>query len=243
MQLDFQKMPDQLIPAIVQDADTGQVLMLGYFNAEAWQQTQAEGRVTFYSRSKSRLWTKGETSGHYLRVVSLHADCDQDAVLVRARPDGPTCHRGTTSCFECELPQPPQEPAPPAADAALSGRPGSPVPVGVGVPAPAVGLLVELDRLIERRRRHPAEEPGSYTVRLFEKGLARIAQKVGEEAVETVIDAMAGNRAGVAGEAADLVYHLLVLLRVSGSSLAEMLAVLQQRHQSIGAGNRRPLPE
>ncbi|MVN75702.1 bifunctional phosphoribosyl-AMP cyclohydrolase/phosphoribosyl-ATP diphosphatase HisIE [Hymenobacter sp. HMF4947] len=234
MELDFQKMPDQLIPAIVQDADTGQVLMLGYFNTEAWQQTQAQGRVTFYSRSKNRLWTKGETSGNYLQVVSLHADCDQDAVLVRARPDGPTCHRGTTSCFESEVPQ--------EIGASLSGHPG-PVPVGVGMPAPAVGLLVELDRLIERRRLHPAEEPGSYTVRLFEKGLARIAQKVGEEAVETIIDAMAGNRAGVAGEAADLVYHLLVLLRASGSSLDEMLAVLHQRHQRIGAGHRRPLPE
>lgn len=223
MDLDFQKMPDQLIPAIVQDVATGQVLMLGYFNAEAWARTQAEGRVTFFSRSKQRLWTKGETSGNYLRVVSLHTDCDQDTVLVMAQPDGPTCHRGTTSCFE--------------------PLPGS-APVAPGLlPAPAVGLLAELDQLIERRRQHPQEEPGSYTVRLFEKGLARIAQKVGEEAVETVIDAMAGNRAGVAGEAADLVYHLLVLLRVTGSSLEEMLAVLRQRHQTISAGQRRPLPE
>ncbi|RZK31887.1 MAG: bifunctional phosphoribosyl-AMP cyclohydrolase/phosphoribosyl-ATP diphosphatase HisIE [Hymenobacter sp.] len=221
MELDFQKMPDQLIPAIVQDADTGQVLMLGYFNAEAWQQTQAQGRVTFYSRSKQRLWTKGETSGNYLRVESLHADCDQDAVLVRARPAGPTCHRGTTSCFE-ELPG---------------------APAAAARPAPAVGLLAELDHLIEARRQQPAAEPGSYTVRLFEKGLARIAQKVGEEAVETVIEAMAGNRAALAGEAADLVYHLLVLLRAAGSSLDEMLTVLRQRHQTISAGQRRPLPE
>ncbi len=220
MDLDFQKMPDQLIPAIVQDAATGQVLMLGYFNAEAWQRTQAEHRVTFYSRSKRRLWTKGETSGNYLHIVSLHADCDQDTVLVMARPDGPTCHRGTTSCFEDVSP---------AAGAAL--------------PTPAIGFLAELDLLVERRRQFPAEEPGSYTVRLFEKGLARIAQKVGEEAVETVIDAMAGNKDGLPGEAADLVYHLLVLLRASGSSLAELLAVLRQRHQTIGAGQRRPLPE
>ncbi|GAB3636023.1 bifunctional phosphoribosyl-AMP cyclohydrolase/phosphoribosyl-ATP diphosphatase HisIE [Hymenobacter arcticus] len=223
MDLDFQKMPDQLIPAIVQDAATGQVLMLGYFNAEAWARTQAEGRVTFFSRSKQRLWTKGETSGNYLRVVSLHADCDQDTVLVMAQPEGPTCHRGTTSCFE------------------LLGGPATASPSLV--PAPAVGLLAELDQLIERRRQYPEEEPGSYTVRLFEKGLARIAQKVGEEAVETVIDAMAGNRAGVAGEAADLVYHLLVLLRATGSSLEEMLLVLRQRHQTISAGQRRPLPE
>ena len=233
MELDFQKMPDQLVPAIVQDAATGQVLMLGYFNAEAWQKTQAEGRVTFFSRSKQRLWTKGETSGYYLQVVSLHLDCDQDAVLVRAQPAGPTCHRGTTSCFEAEVPAAPLE----TADF------GPVVVVGAGLPAPAVGLLVELDQLIERRRQFPAEEPGSYTVRLFEKGLARIAQKVGEEAVETVIDAMAGNKTGLVGEAADLVYHLLVLLRVSGSSLDEMLAVLRQRHQTIGAGQRRPLPD
>ena len=225
MELDFQKMPDQLIPAIVQDAATGQVLMLGYFNAEAWQKTQAEGRVTFFSRAKQRLWTKGETSGNFLHVVSLHADCDQDTVLVMARPDGPTCHRGTTSCFE---------PLP-----AAVGSPGA----AAGVAAPAVGFLAELDRLIARRQQYPAEEPGSYTVRLFEKGLARIAQKVGEEAVETVIDAMAGNRAGLPGEAADLVYHLLVLLRVSGSSLEELLVVLRQRHQVIGAGQRRPLPD
>ena len=233
MDLDFQKMPDQLIPAIVQDAATGQVLMLGYFNAEAWQQTQAQGRVTFFSRSKQRLWTKGETSGHYLQVVSLHLDCDQDTVLVRAQPAGPTCHRGTTSCFDTEVPV--------VAVARATEAPG--IVVGAGEPAPAVGLLVELDRLIERRRQFPAEEPGSYTVRLFEKGLARIAQKVGEEAVETVIDAMAGNQAGLPGEAADLVYHLLVLLRASGSSLEEMLAVLRQRHQTIGAGQRRPLPD
>jgi phosphoribosyl-ATP pyrophosphohydrolase/phosphoribosyl-AMP cyclohydrolase len=234
MDLDFQKMPDQLIPAIVQDATTGQVLMLGYFNAEAWQKTQAEGRVTFFSRSKQRLWTKGETSGHYLEVESLHVDCDQDTVLVRARPVGPTCHRGTTSCFDVEVS------AVPAPSSAAVG-PG--VVVGAGLPTPAVGLLAELDQLIERRRQFPTEEPGSYTARLFEKGLARIAQKVGEEAVETVIDAMAGNKVGLAGEAADLVYHLLVLLRVSGSSLEEMLAVLRQRHQTIGAGQRRPLPD
>lgn len=226
MELDFQKMPDQLIPAVVQDAATGQVLMLGYFNAEAWQKTQVEGRVTFFSRSKQRLWTKGETSGNYLQVVSLHIDCDQDTVLVMARPDGPTCHRGTTSCFEAA------GPAPVAGGVVAAGR-----------PLPAVGLLAELDQLIERRRQFPAEEPGSYTVRLFEKGLARIAQKVGEEAVETVIDAMAGNRAGLAGEAADLLYHLLVLLRASGSSLEEMLVVLRQRHQTISAGQRRPLPD
>lgn len=240
MDLDFLKMPDQLIPAIVQDADTGQVLMLGYFNPEAWQQTQAQGRVTFFSRSKQRLWTKGETSGNYLEVVSLHLDCDQDTVLVRVHPAGPTCHRGTTSCFDTSgLPS-----LGAAANAlAIESAAHQAIVVGVGEPAPAVGLLAELDQLILRRQQYPGEEPGSYTVRLLEKGLARIAQKVGEEAVETVIDAMAGNKAGLPGEAADLVYHLLVLLRASGSSLAEMLSVLRQRHQTIAAGQRRPLPE
>lgn len=220
-------MPDQLVPAIVQDAITGQVLMLGYFNAEAWQQTQASGRVTFYSRSKQRLWTKGETSGHFLHVVSLHADCDQDAVLVRAFPHGPTCHRGTVSCFDPVAAEPTTGSTEPATRPAL--------PVG--------GLLAELDALVEHRRQHPEAEPGSYTVRLFEKGLARMAQKVGEEAVETVIEAMAGNKAGLTGEAADLVYHLLVLLRASGSSLPEVLQVLAERHKIISAGQRRPLPD
>ncbi|MGI4835662.1 MAG: bifunctional phosphoribosyl-AMP cyclohydrolase/phosphoribosyl-ATP diphosphatase HisIE [Janthinobacterium lividum] len=227
MTLNFAKMPDQLVPAIVQDVATGQVLMLGYFNAEAWQLTQIQGRVTFFSRSKQRLWTKGETSGHYLEVVSLHLDCDQDTVLVLARPNGPTCHRGTTSCFE----------ALPGTATELQAQPAT------AWPAPAVGFLAELDHLIEQRRQHPELEPGSYTGRLFEKGLARIAQKVGEEAVETIIDAMAGNQAGLPGEAADLLYHLLVLLRASGSSLAELLAVLRQRHQRISAGERRPLPD
>ncbi len=211
--LDFAKMNGQL-PAVVQDADTGQVLMLGYLNEEAWLKTQQEGRVTFFSRSKNRLWTKGEASGHFLEVVSLHPDCDQDAVLIRARPQGPTCHRGTVSCFE------------------QAGQ--------TAAPAAPVGFLAELERLIQRRRQFPQEEPESYTARLFAKGLPKIAQKVGEEAVETVIDAVAGNRTGLPGEAADLLYHLLVLLSAADLSLAEVLAVLQERHQSIAAGVRRP---
>ena len=211
--LDFAKLNGQ-IPAVVQDADSGQVLMLGYVNEEAWYKTQQEGRVTFFSRSKNRLWTKGETSGNFLEVVSLHPDCDQDAVLIRARPQGPTCHRGTTSCFE----QVEQTVAP-------------------SVP---VGFLAELEQLIQRRHLNPAEEPHSYTAKLFAKGIPKIAQKVGEEAVETVIDAVAGNLAGLPGEAADLLYHLLVLLCASGSSLNEVLAVLRARHQTIAAGTRRP---
>jgi phosphoribosyl-ATP pyrophosphohydrolase/phosphoribosyl-AMP cyclohydrolase len=212
MELDFAKM-DNLLPAVVQDADTGQVLMLGYVNQEAWEKTRQEGRVTFFSRSKNRLWTKGETSGNYLTVVSLHPDCDGDAVLIRARPDGPTCHRGTTSCFE----QPDQS----------------------AYPAAPISFVAELERLVQRRRDFPAEEPKSYTVSLFAKGMPKIAQKVGEEAVETVIDAVGGNIEGLTGEAADLLYHLLVLLAASQVTLEEVVAVLRQRHSTISAGIRR----
>ena len=194
-----------LLPAIVQDADTGQVLMLGYVNEEAWARTQQEGRVTFFSRSKNRLWTKGESSGNYLKVISLHIDCDADTVLIRALPAGPTCHRGTVSCFE-ELDQ-------------------------TVVPAAPIGFLASLERLIEERHQFPERAPTSYTVSLFNKGIAKIAQKVGEEAVETVIDAVAGHRQSLPGEVADLLYHLLVLLVASGVPMAEVIAVLQERHR------------
>ena len=194
-----------LAPAIVQDADTGQVLMLGYVNEEAWGLTQREGRVTFYSRSKNRLWTKGESSGNFLSVVSLHVDCDADTVLIRALPAGPTCHRGTVSCFE----QPDQAHAP-------------------SVP---IGFLAGLERLIVERHQFPERAPTSYTVSLFKKGMAKIAQKVGEEAVETVIDAVSGSRETLPGEVADLLYHLLVLLVASGVSMNEVIDVLQERHR------------
>ena len=211
--MDFNKMPDQLIPAIVQDAATGQVLMLGYLNAEALEKTRQQGRVTFYSRSKNRLWTKGETSGNYLTVVSLHEDCDGDAVLIRAVPAGPTCHRGTVSCFE------------------QAGQ--------TAAPAAPVGFLAELERLVQRRRDFPAEDPKSYTASLLARGMPKIAQKVGEEAVETVIDAVGGNREGLPGEVADLLYHLLVLLAAAGLTLADIVAVLQARHRTIAGGVRR----
>ena len=194
-----------LVPAIVQDADTGQVLMLGYLNEEAWAQTRREGRVTFFSRSKNRLWTKGESSGNFLTVISLHVDCDADTVLIRALPDGPTCHRGTISCFE-------------QLDQAQS-------------PAAPIGFLASLERLIIERQRFPERAPTSYTVSLFNKGMAKIAQKVGEEAIETVIDAVGGSRATLPGEVADLLYHLLVLLVASGVPMAEVIEVLQERHR------------
>lgn len=194
-----------LVPAIIQDADTGQVLMLGYFNAEAWVRTQQEGRVTFFSRSKNRLWTKGESSGNFLTVVSTHIDCDADTVLVRVLPAGPTCHRGTISCFV-------------QSDETVS-------------PAAPIGFLASLERLIVERHRFPERAPTSYTVSLFNKGIAKIAQKVGEEAVETVIDAVTGSYKTLPGEVADLLYHLLVLLEASGVTTAQVIDVLQERHR------------
>ena len=195
-----------LAPVIVQDVETNQVLMLGYVNEEAWALTQQEGRVTFFSRSRNRLWTKGESSGNYLTVASVQVDCDADTVLIRAHPAGPTCHRGTVSCFD-------QAEAPVYSEA----RPGD--------------FLAALERLILERRQYPERTPDSYTVLLFRQGIAKIAQKVGEEAVETVIDAVAGKRDTLPGEAADLLYHLLVLLVGTGVPLAEVLQVMQDRHR------------
>ena len=182
-----------LVPAVVQDADTQRVLMLGYMDRDALETTLASGRVTFFSRSRQRLWTKGETSGHVLELVRLEADCDCDTLLVQARPRGPTCHLGTSSCF---------------------------------MQAPAAALA-ELENLIETRERE--RPPGSYTTTLFEAGIARIAQKVGEEGVETALAAVTADDAALTGEAADLVYHLLVLLRARGLGFADVAKVLASR--------------
>jgi len=182
-----------LLPAIVQDATTLRVLMLGYMNKTALAATLASGRVTFFSRSKQRLWMKGETSGHVLEVVSIAADCDADTLLVQAHPHGSTCHLERASCF---------------AD------------------APADGLM-ELDALIAQRA---SERPaGSYTTQLFESGIRRIAQKVGEEGVETALAAVVQDDAALLGEAADLFYHLTVLLRARGLSLTDAKRVLAAR--------------
>lgn len=194
--LDWQK-SGGLVPAIVQDADTQQVLMLGYMNAEALQRTLDTKRVTFFSRSKDRLWVKGESSGHFLDVVDVTADCDADALLVRARPNGPTCHRGTCSCF---------------------GEGG----------ASGAGFLVELERTVGQRIAAGGEK--SYTARLVAEGVKRVAQKVGEEGVETALAATAGTNEELAGEAADLLFHLIVLLRAKGLSLGDAVRVLEQRH-------------
>ena len=182
-----------LLPAIVQDAATLRVLMLGYMDRDALAATLERGRVTFFSRSKGRLWTKGESSGHVLELVSIEADCDADTLLVQAHPHGPTCHLGRASCFP---------------DAPCDG-------------------LAELDALIARRARERPE--GSYTTRLFEAGIRRIAQKVGEEGVETALAAVAQDDAALLGEVADLLYHLVVALRARGLSLADAKRVLEAR--------------
>jgi phosphoribosyl-AMP cyclohydrolase / phosphoribosyl-ATP pyrophosphohydrolase len=192
---------DGLLPAIVQHWLSGEVLMLGYMNAEALAQTQASGKVTFFSRSKQRLWTKGESSGHVLALKSIRIDCDADTLLVQAEPHGPTCHLGTSSCF------------------GESAR-------------PPLGFLAELDALVAQR--HAERPAGSYTTRLFEGGMRRIAQKVGEEGVETALAAVVQEDAELLGEAADLVFHLTVLLRARGLSLDDVVSVLSDRHVPPG---------
>ena len=188
---------DGLLPAIVQHWLTGEVLMLGYMNADALAETQRSGHVTFWSRSKQRLWTKGESSGHVLALKSIRIDCDADTLLVQAEPHGPTCHNGTSSCF------------------------------GEGV-QPPLGFLAELDALVAQR--HTERPQGSYTTRLFDGGIRRIAQKVGEEGVETALAAVAQDDDELLGEAADLLFHLTVLLRARGLSLADAVDVLARRH-------------
>lgn len=188
---------DGLVPAIVQHWQTGEVLMLGYMNAKALALTQTSGRVTFFSRSKQRLWTKGESSGHVLHLKSIYVDCDGDTLLVLADPHGPTCHLGTTSCFGAEV-------------------------------RPPLGFLAQLDALVENRKKQLPEE--SYTTRLFHAGTRRIAQKVGEEGVETALAAVAQGDEELLGEAADLLFHLIVLLRARGFGLKDVVRVLNDRH-------------
>ncbi|GAB3785502.1 bifunctional phosphoribosyl-AMP cyclohydrolase/phosphoribosyl-ATP diphosphatase HisIE [Dyella agri] len=188
---------DGLLPVVVQHWLTGEVLMLGYMNAEALAATQATGKVTFWSRSKQRLWMKGESSGHVLALKSIRIDCDADTLLVQAEPHGPTCHLGTSSCFGEDM-------------------------------RPPLGFLAELDALVAQR--HAERPQGSYTTKLFEAGTRRIAQKVGEEGVESALAAVAQGDEALLGEAADLVFHLTVLLRARGLSLADAVAVLAKRH-------------
>ncbi|MGM9509798.1 bifunctional phosphoribosyl-AMP cyclohydrolase/phosphoribosyl-ATP diphosphatase HisIE [Larkinella sp. GY13] len=197
MNIDFSKNTDGLIPAVIQDAETGKVLMLGYMNAEAYEKTVQENIVTFFSRSKQRLWTKGETSNNFLHVKEMLVDCDGDTLLIKVHPAGPTCHTGADTCFD-EVNQ------------------------GKGL------FLNYLQGIIRDRKQNPTEK--SYTSSLFKKGVNKIAQKVGEEAVELVIEAKDDNADLFKGEAADLLYHYLILLEQKNIDLDEVIAVLQQRH-------------
>ena len=209
--LAFAKTPDALLPAVVQHAADGRVLMLGYVSAESLAQTFDRGLVTFYSRSKRRLWTKGETSGHTLALQSAHADCDRDAVLLRVLPKGPTCHTGEETCFDegTDVQAP-------------FGKTGS------DVASRDLAFLLELEDLLHDRQ--PDAESASYTSRLLAKGVMKVAQKVGEEGVEMALEATAGTDELLTEEAADLMYHYLLLLRAKGQRLGDVVRVLRGRH-------------
>jgi len=198
MELDFEKQGG-LIPAIVQDAQTGKVLMLGFMNKEAWQKTIETNKVTFYSRTRQCLWTKGETSGNFLQVINILKDCDNDTLLIKANPVGPVCHTGADTCF------------------------------GEDNKQDGILFLAYLQNFINRRFKEMPE--GSYTTSLFQKGVNRMAQKVGEEAVETVIEATNGTEEGFIYEASDLIYHLIVLLASKGLSLDTLARELKKRHK------------
>jgi phosphoribosyl-ATP pyrophosphohydrolase/phosphoribosyl-AMP cyclohydrolase len=196
MEIDFEKMQG-LVPAIIQDADTRQVLMLGYMNRQAYDLTVMTGKVTFWSRTRKTTWTKGETSGNFLNVVSMEADCDNDTLLIKVTPTGPVCHTGADTCWGEKNDNP-------------------------------LAFLGELQRFIEKRYEEMPE--GSYTTSLFQSGVGRMAQKVGEEAVESVIEAMACNNERLIYEASDMIYHLIVLLTSKGLKFEDLATELQKRH-------------
>lgn len=206
MEIDFDKLGG-LVPAIVQDARTKNVLMLGFMNREAYDKTVATGKVTFWSRTRNCLWTKGETSGNYLNLVEVRNDCDKDTLLVKAIPDGPTCHTGTDTCW------------------------------GEDNSANPLLFLTELQDFIEKR--HEEMPEGSYTTSLFRKGINRIAQKVGEEALETVIEATNGSNDKMVYEASDLLYHLIVMLTEKGLRIEDVAGELQKRHDPEWDKRRR----
>ncbi len=195
--MNFDKL-NGLVPAVIQEPGTGKVLMTGFMNAEAVALTRKTGKVTFYSRTRQTIWTKGETSGNFLLVEKIYEDCDNDTLLIYAQPEGPVCHTGDATCFHDD-------------------------------PGPSIGFLSQLEKVIQGRRGQSPET--SYTARLFEKGLPRIAQKVGEEAVECVIEAMKGDKEKFKEEAADLTYHLLVLLAEQNLELKDVVKVLEGRHK------------
>ncbi len=201
LDLDWDKM-DGLVPAVIQDAGSGAVLMLGYMNAEALAATESTRRVTFWSRSKRRLWTKGESSGNFLQVKEIAADCDRDSLLILAEPAGPVCHMGTATCW------------------------------GSGAPrarAEHLAFLGQLESIIATRLAE--RPPGSYTTALLDQGLGRIAQKIGEEGVELALAAVTQTEQEILGEAADLLFHMLLLLKAKGLSLADVAGILQARNK------------
>mgnify|MGYP001598888912 CR=1 FL=1 len=195
MDINFNK-GNGLVPVVIQDNNTLQVLMVGYMNEEAFKKTQEEAKVTFFSRSKNRLWTKGETSGNFLIVIEITTDCDNDALLIKVNPTGPVCHTGKKSCFGEETPK---------------------------------GFIYELEQIVNQRIDNNVQE--SYTNRIFKKGINKIAQKVGEEAVELVIESKDDNPELFKNETADLLYHLLILLKAKGISLTDIEDVLSKRHK------------
>lgn len=199
MKLDFNKQSDGLVPAIIQDAKTQKVLMLGFMNEEAFSKTEAEGKVTFFSRTKQRLWTKGEESGNFLNVVSIQSDCDNDTLLIQVTPEGPVCHKGTDTCW------------------------------GEENKMDDFYFIKHLQDFIDQRKEEMPE--GSYTTSLFEKGIRKISQKVGEEAVETIIGAMANDDKNFLYEGADLLYHLIVLLTHKGYRIEDLARELKSRHK------------
>jgi phosphoribosyl-ATP pyrophosphohydrolase/phosphoribosyl-AMP cyclohydrolase len=199
MEIDFKKYNDGLVPAIIQDVLTSKVLMLGYMNEEAFLKTNQLKQVTFFSRSKQRLWTKGEESGNFLELVSIAVDCDNDALLLKVNPKGPVCHKGTDTCWQEEN-------------------------------VLEYGFLSALEKIIQKRKENPENED-SYIASLFRKGINKIAQKVGEEAVEVVIEAKDSNDDLFLNESADLLFHYMILLRAKGFTLQDVEKILRQRHK------------
>jgi len=197
MKIDFDKYTDGLAPVIIQDFQTNVILMLGFMNQEAFAKTQAEGKVTFYSRTKQRLWTKGETSNHFLLVKNILVDCDNDTLLIKAEPQGPTCHTGADTCFS--------------------------------ETNSSTDFLQQLEAIIADRKNNPTDS--SYTASLFARGINKMAQKVGEEAVELVIEAKDNNDDLFKGEAADLLFHYMILLQAKGFTLNDIIEVLKGRHK------------
>ena len=206
MDIDFNKNNDGLVPAIIQDQDTGKVLMLGYMNEEAYLKTNESKKVTFFSRTKQRLWTKGEESGNFLNLVSIKLDCDKDTLLIKVRPEGPVCHKGTDTCWAEEN------------------------ATEYGFLSELEGIIASRKKLSETPKENRQENENSYVVSLFDKGLNKIAQKVGEEAVEVVIEAKDNDEELFLNESADLLFHYMILLKAKGYGLEDIVKVLKKRH-------------